>query len=74
MSKKTGRKTFSSFRKSQSHLKNLLGFISVSEDGCLDVSRETASNYKQVQTHLINQTNNSKNRAKLSLTRYQGKY
>ena len=45
-----------------------------SKDGHLDVSREAASNYKQIQRHLLNQTNNSINRAKLPLTRYQRKY
>ena len=49
-------------------------FFSVSKDDRLDVSREAASNYKQMQRHHINQTNNSINCAKMSLTRYQGKY
>ena len=45
-----------------------------SKNGRQDVLREAASNYKQIRRRLINQTNNSINRAKLSLTRYQGKY
>ena len=49
-------------------------FFFASKDDCIDVSQEAASNYKQIQRHLINQTNNSINRAKLSLTRYQRKY
>ena len=43
----------------------LLFCVCESKNGQLDVSQEAASHYKQIQRHLINQTNNLINHAKL---------
>ena len=51
-SKKTGIKKFSSFRKSQNHLKNLLGLFLPESPSCINIENQQSTNPKDFQIFL----------------------